>query len=45
VGGGTSTLESWGLDISVAPEPASFGLFSIGLGALICLRRCRQKAT
>jgi hypothetical protein len=38
-GGGTSTLESWGLEINVAsavPEPSESGLIA-GLGALLAL--------
>jgi hypothetical protein len=36
VGGGTSTLNSWGLDVSVAavPEPAQLGLV-LGMGTLL----------
>jgi subtilisin-like proprotein convertase family protein len=34
VGGGTSTLDSWGLEVSVVPEPAEAGLV-LGAGALL----------
>jgi hypothetical protein len=37
VGGGTSTLVSWGLD--VVPEPNTLALFGLGLSALAFLRR------
>jgi subtilisin-like proprotein convertase family protein len=38
VGGGTSTLNSWGLDVNVSsiPEPAGTGLIS-GMGALLIM--------
>jgi subtilisin-like proprotein convertase family protein len=45
VGGGTSTLDSWGLDIQTVPEPNMLTLLSLGLSALGFLRRvCVRKS-
>jgi len=43
VGGGTSTLNSWGLDINVqmVPEPAETGLLGMG-GAALALDAWRR---
>jgi hypothetical protein len=43
-GGGTSTLNSWGLEINVAPEPATYGVLA-GAGVLVLsfLGRFRRK--
>lgn len=49
VGGGISTLNSWGLEVSVVPEPAQAGMV-LGLGTLLvaagqaCLRGRRKPA-
>jgi subtilisin-like proprotein convertase family protein len=44
VGGGTSTLNSWGLDINVqtVPEPAETGLLGMG-GAALALEAWRRR--
>jgi subtilisin-like proprotein convertase family protein len=36
LGGGTSILNSWGLDVSVVPEPAGVG-FIFGIGGLVAV--------
>jgi subtilisin-like proprotein convertase family protein len=44
VGGGTETLNSWGLDITAVPEPATYGaLAGAGLLAVSLIGRLRRK--
>ena len=43
-GGGTSTLNSWSLNVSAVPEPATWGVISaLGLLAICGLREWRQR--
>lgn len=44
--GETSTLVSWGLDISVVPEPTTWALIAFGVGfvAVLVFREMRQRA-
>lgn len=44
-GGGTSTLDSWGLNITAVPEPIlpSLAIFGSILGAIYFRRRCDHK--
>ncbi len=43
-GGGTSTLNSWGLDVQAVPEPVSYGVLTgAGLIAILLLGRFRRK--
>jgi subtilisin-like proprotein convertase family protein len=39
VGGGTSTLESWGLEVTIVPEPSTIMLFGMGASAFALMRR------
>jgi hypothetical protein len=44
VGGGTETLNSWGLDITAVPEPAIYGVLAgAGLLAVSLMGRFRRK--
>jgi hypothetical protein len=43
-GGDISTLVSWGMDISVVPEPITYALLAFGAAiATLFVVRCRQQ--
>ena len=43
-GGGTSQVNSWGLQITAVPEPGTCALFTLAFGALLWRRRPRTAA-